>query len=344
MIYSAFANRLRNDLVVMYRSRFVAATFIVAIVLIAIVRFVLPGEINPGTRIYVVDAVGGTIAEDIEVVGVGVAEDVGTLEALLAEDPVARGFVFEGSQDNPRLKIYLQGHESESDMRRLRALGHGLWDGLRGTGATPDIVVLRDTGTAPRLNSNAVPLLLGLEVSLVGLFLATVMVFGEKSEGTIRSYRVTPGGVWLYLLSKLAAVSLLTLGYGTLVFVATLGFIPGYLASMGLVLLGGLLFTSLGLLLGSFFEGLSDFMYPMIGVATLLGLPALTYVAPSVSIPGIHLLPSHPLIFGLRETIFPTGRMDMLLSTWTILGVGALIAIFGAKWILGRRLMMEVRR
>ncbi|MFW5896525.1 MAG: ABC transporter permease [Bacillota bacterium] len=342
MTLKSFVSRLRTDLVVMYRSGFVAATLVVAVLLIALIRFALPGALPPSMVIYLVDESGEMSLEEITDATLIRLENEDELRAAMETDPAARGLVFEGHGDSTFVTVHLQGGESRREQRALEALGEGLSRrSVEGDFGLP-VNSIGIPGERPPFNLSMVPMFLGLEVALVGLFLATVMVFTEKSEGTVKAYSVTPRGAWIYLGSKLVATSILTLVYGTLLYVTTLGPDSGYVASMGLILLGSAAITSAGLALATHFDGLSDFIYPMIGISLALGLPALVYLSPSVTIPGLRFIPTHPLVFGLREILFPTGREDIVHGSWLLLTGSLIIFATWAHRVLATRFQMEV--
>ncbi len=342
MTLRPFLSRLKTDLVVMYRSGFVAATLVVAVILIILIRFVLPADLPPGAVIYLVDETEEMSLREVSEETLIPLEDEGELRAVMEGNPAARGLVFRRDGDSVSVVVHLQGTESAREKRTLEALGEGLYrQSIEGDFGAP--IGLVDISTEkPPFNLMMVPMLLGLEVALAGLFLATVMVFTEKAEGTVRAYSVTPRGAWIYLGSRLMATSLLTLGYGTLLFLTTLGPSSGYVASMALILLGSVAITSAGLTLGTYFDGLSDFMYPMIGIVVVLGLPALAYLTPSAAIPGLRFIPTYPLVFGLREILFPTGREEIVRGAWMVLGGAAVIFSLWAHRALTARFRMEV--
>lgn len=341
----AFVSRFKTDLLMMHRSGFVAAVAVVAAILIVLVRYAIPAEPAPSVIVYAVDETAGARVQSALSGEIPFLDGEAVLGERIGANPRARGIVFRETAGTGDFALHVQGYESEEERRTLEMVATDLWRRSQGgEGGMPAVVEIAAAGARPPLNLGLVPMVLGLEVAVVGLFLASVMIFQEKADGTLKAYRVSPGGVWLYLVSKIAATSALAFVYGTAMYAATLGFAPGYLAAISLVLLASVLVTSAGILLGAYFEGLSDFVYVMVFVAILLGLPAIAYLAPSLHLPGMSLIPTHPLIFGLRETIFPGGREYLMPRVWAVLGGGAILFTVAARAAVGRRLMSEVRR
>jgi len=68
------------------------------------------------------------------------------------------------------------------------------------------------------------------------------------------------------------------------------------------------MYTFLGLAVAVFFNNISEWLF--IGIALLMinMAPVISYGWPSFAPSWLTLLPSYPIIFGLREILFPTGR------------------------------------
>ena len=81
------------------------------------------------------------------------------------------------------------------------------------------------------------PPILMMMVGILGLFAMVSLIGQERSDATIRAFRVTPTGMWGFLFSKhlmLLAVSCITF---SILYLPVMGTFEGYLASLVLILL-----------------------------------------------------------------------------------------------------------
>ncbi|MGF1464707.1 MAG: hypothetical protein ACFCGT_01110 [Sandaracinaceae bacterium] len=186
-----------------------------------------------------------------------------------------------------------------------------------------------------------VPLLLGLDVVLLGLLFGGVLVLQEKAEGTVRAYRVTPGGPGPYLASKvLVCAGLSVLNTLLLVGIAA----PQGLASPGLwfLVLGvALTFSLVGIGLAPFFTNLSSFFYPLALIGFALSLPMMAYSSPSLGLDGLRVIPTYEVMFVGLELLFPSGvGVDWALTGSIV--VGPLLAAACLAFLtIDRRLLRE---
>jgi hypothetical protein len=199
---------------------------------------------------------------------------------------------------------------------------------------------LRPPTAPPPFDASLVPLILGLDVALMGFLFAGVMVLQEKTEGTVAAYRVSPGGTAAYVLSKL----LFNLGlaaFNAAVFLAwahPAGLLePGLL---GVTLAAVATLTFLGMGLAVFFDGLSSFFYPLAVLGLLFNLPMIAYVSPSLELGWMRWIPTWDVMFHGRELLFPTGRAADGAVAARALGWLVLTGAF-AVWAVDRRLMKE---
>jgi ABC-2 type transport system permease protein/fluoroquinolone transport system permease protein len=146
------------------------------------------------------------------------------------------------------------------------------------------------------------------------------------------AYRVSPQGVWPYIAAKIVSNTLLATGYGAVILLFTVGPRAGTLPVLGLVALAALLLSALGLAVSVFFEDLSGFLYPAITLFLAFGLPVTAYFFPALQVPGMELIPSYPLAFGIRELLFPTGKIGFYLPmSLTLAAEAAVFLVASAR-------------
>lgn len=344
---SRLSSLLRQDWLIANRTGLVAIVGGLAVLLILLVNFALPAQLGLQAREYVVDlSEGRLIARVLEGAGRGdvLVASVDELERRVATDQRAVGLVFSGTAAAPRVELRLQGNEPPSAIKSLQAAAAAMWNAAAGLGpqAAHRQVALRPGSYDVPFNKGLVPVLLVFEVVLLGFMFVGVMVFQEKAEGSVRAYRVTPAGPWPYIISKVAVNLALSLVYGVPVVLFTLGPTPALPAVIGLVALASLLMTLFGLFLSSFFNGLSDFLYVLLLVVFMFGMPAASYFFPAFKLPLSELVPSYPLLFGVRELAFPTGKTGYL-APMVVTLLAEIVVVAGlARWAVAKRLLKGV--
>lgn len=343
-----FLNMLRQDLTLAYRNGFLVVILALAVVMVTVINYGIPAEVKVGASEYVVDLTDGKLIES------ALAEQLNQ-EFFLASEAQGREMaesksnavvlIFRGSQENPQVTILHQGNEPPKAISALEPALFVVWNQAAELGFEPvhEKVVLRPETPKPPFNKSLVPLLMGLEVAVLGFAFVAVLIFQEKAEGSVRAYRVSPRGAWPYIWSKTLSMVLLSVLYAALIAVPTLGLGVNYLPFFALIVLVSLLMTMCGLFLTVFFESLSEFVFPLVGIVTLLALPMVSYFFPSFRLPGFELIPVYPLMFGLREIVFPTGKTGFLAPMVGILLAEILVIAVLSKWAVSKRLMKEGR-
>lgn len=344
---------LRRDNLINWRNFYYAVTLAVALIYLALVRWVIPTDLTVTPTIYIADQTAegryaAYVAEQLRTEElVGPAQLVGSMEELrasLAENQNSVGVALSPGTPLPEVTLFFQGYENPQ-VRNLLAVA--LEDSLREAYDQPWPVnrefpqqVLRGDGrsAAVPLNQMLVPFLLFSDAVLIGLFFIAALIFMEKDEGTLRAYLVAPGHIWEYLLSKALNLMLLAVIFTLLFVLATIGLGANYFYLLLLVALGSIFASLLGALIAVHFENLTQFLFPAVFVIILISLPAVVFVVPGFAPFWLRWLPTYPLVFGLREAIFPTGNPQIIVTAalTMLLLDGALLAI--SSWVFRRQL------
>lgn len=337
-----FGAMVKQDLVMAYRNGLVLVAVVLSAVLILLVDFAFPKSAQLSATEYVVDSTPDRfVAAYLERAGKA-GNLLGSEDELLRrvkEDATAVGIAVRGTRQDPSVVVYRQGNEPEGAMQGLNAsialilrepqeLHH-------------EQVLLRPDAPKAAFNKSLVPVILATEVTLLGYLFAAVMVFQEKAEGSIRAYRVSPSGAWPYVASKLASNAILGVGYGAAILIFTVGPSVSLLPALGLVALAALLLSAIGLTVSVFFEDLSGFLYPAMGLFLLFGLPVTAYFFPALQVRALGLIPSYPLAFGIREVLFPTGKQGFYLPVVGTLVAEAMVVALVCVKAVQKRLMRE---
>ncbi len=201
-----------------------------------------------------------------------------------------------------------------------------------------NVQTLRQSERTAAQNLRLVPMFVSFEAVILGFLMAAILLLGEKQEGTLRAYRVAPGGTLAYVLSKSLLFALVGTAYASLMVVTTVGFAFNWGQFLLLTLLGCLLYTLLGLCLAVFFQDISGWFFLATLILALNMLPMVSFAVPSFAPAWMQLIPSYGGLFAYEEILFPTGKA--LSGTFATLGVETLAA-FGLCMLLVKRKLLS---
>ncbi len=180
------------------------------------------------------------------------------------------------------------------------------------------------------LNLKGIPVFLIFEAGILGFLLVAVIVFQEKQEGTIRAYRASPGGTLAYLGSKTLVFVTLSLLYGAGVIAAgiVMGARPN-LAGTLLALAGASAALTLGGLgFACYFQNLSGWFFPGLGLLIVNILPFFSYANPAFSPGWMSLIPSYPYLRLTEAYFFNPGSPPSESLFWPALAWLAVLLAF----------------
>jgi hypothetical protein len=332
---------LRKDLLLSWRNYFFVIELVVVLLMVGLYHFVLPDELSLETPVIV--ALEGVPAAalpggDGALADARVVPDRAALEEALGENRNAVGIVISQGSDRPAAEVIFRGHESprtrEVVLLALTAAGTDLAE------RAPVSYVNGEPRTERMpFRRSMLPLLLLGEPALLGFLLIATLVFFEKEEGTALSYMVSPGSVWAYLASKVAAITVLSLFSATLLTGLTV-FTDASWGWMLLIVAAGSVFGSAtALLLASFFDTLSQAMAWITVIAVIITLPMVSYFAPALAPLAFRVSPTWPLMWGLREAFLTNGSGALMVQAIVVpLGVG-IVCLVLSGFLFRRRLV-----
>jgi len=190
-------------------------------------------------------------------------------------------------------------------------------------------------------NKRMVPLILMIMVGMMGIFAMVSLIGQERSDETIRAYKVSPARLWEFILSK--HLILLAIGCVTfsIVYLPIIGF-DGYLSALLIMVPTIILGSAIGVMLGSVFDN------PMSGISwvmllfVIFGLPAVSLFAPVFSPDWIKVIPSYHTLFGLDAAMFPNNNSHIIWNEAGILFAIAAVLLVLSMWIFTFKLRKEV--
>lgn len=321
---------VKKDTLLGVENYYFAIVLFVAILFVILVNFVIPQDtfIEPKVYYYLEPDAQEVFRELVEQLQI---KDQMNSKAELIENVETNinsyGMVFKVKDDKPVVEYVLQGYENQKKKNLLTlpvslAFNQGQPSDLR-----IERLYLKDPTVFKDIPFNLmmVPLLILFEPALIGFILIATMVLLEKEEGTIRAFATTPGRLSEFLASKVLFILLLSVLSVIIITVFTVGLLPsvGYLILV--VAIGSIFFSSLGLLIASFFDNLTKSMLWIILINLVLTLPVISYFMPGFAPTWLKWIPTYPLQFAIKEAVFPTGNLDLIFSNSLILGLGSIL-------------------
>ncbi len=256
------------------------------------------------------------------------AEDVYILESedivrMLADTQAKVGATVSLDANNElHYKYYLQGYES-ARLKNLISVLHNINEDELEQSFDSQKVHLIAAGYTP-LNDreNAIAPLLAFNSCLMGMFVMAAYIFLDKKEGVIKAYAVTTSSVAHYLLSKIFVVLLTATVSGLIVLVPTVGLKINYALILLLLLTGCFFYSVVGLMIASFYKDITKAFGTIFFILILMAVPAISYFLPGWNPQWVQLIPSSPIIQGLKDVISANDTLVYTLVT----GAGYLVA------------------
>lgn len=311
-----------RDLKVSYRTYYVYIEFIMALIIVAVMLFVVPENFEAKTKLFLHVESG----VDSELILDSLEKDSSTVVTLLEsreavvealeKDRQGQGAVISTDSDGLEYEIILQGYESEK-VRNI--MENVMVTGFKKT--HPDFT---QSTTIRVLDENAerlsdrisyMPILLMLNSAFMGLFIVAAYVFMDKEEGTIKALTVTPVSIKDYLLSKVGVMLFTGLVTGLLMTVLVAGLNVNYFYLVLLLIASNFFGTALGLFIASFYDSIIKSMGALYIVIMAMAFAGVSYFMPSFSPLVIRLLPSYPLLFAFREVFLKRPDTAFILTT-----------------------------
>lgn len=341
-----YLNLTKQDLTILMRNNFHLIVIGLAVIMVLLVNFVIPTQVKITPKEIFFDKTNNNVVQDYllknEVPKNRFVDSEEKLYERLNQDSNTLGVIINGNPNDTSFTIIGQGNENNEAFNLLSAAMANVIDRIKNNqNDNINIQYLRSQQDNIAFNQKLIPLIIFTEVILLGFLLVAVIVFQEKEEGGIKAFRVSPANTIVYILSKLSANLILAYLYLLIVLLFTLGFNLNYLNIFVLTTLGSIFMTLLGLSISVFFKNLEEFIFVALIVLSILALPMMTYLTPSFSPSFFRFLPSYPVLFGLRELLFPSGKSSILFNLNIILvleGIGMFII---ATWSVNRKLMKE---
>lgn len=282
-----------------------------ALVFVAVMLFAVPENFERKVTVYAhLDLEGPSQAmakeslaqEGYEIVLLPSREDV---EAKLADNRSSVGLAVTLEDGRIVYDYILQGYEDEKFKNIIKtSIEFGFAKEMPGYENVTTVTTLE--ANVERLSDrlNILPVFLALNAAFMGLFIIASYIFLDKDEGTIRAFAVTPAKVWHYLLSKMGVMLVSGLMSGLVATAFIAGLKAHYLHLILLLIACNAFGSALGLFIASFFDTITKAMGWLYMSIIVLAFAAVSYYTPAFSPLVIRMLPSYPMLFAFRETLY----------------------------------------
>jgi len=241
---------------------------------------------------------------------------------------VAVSIAYDTNKHLPIFTYYLQGYESKR-LQNLFKILHTKDINIMHKKADAQTVTSLETGHK-LLNSRemALPSLLTFNGSLMGMFIIVAYIFLDKQAGIIKAYAVTASSIEHYLISKILVMAFVATLTTFAITFTIMGKNAHYLLLLVLLLTSSFFASSLGLLIASFYDNMTQAFASIYLVMMLFMMPAIAYFIPSWSPLWIKFLPTHYIIQGFKESLLPQGNLPFIFITsglFLLFGTGLFI-------------------
>ncbi len=173
-------------------------------------------------------------------------------------------------------------------------------------------------------NRRLMPIVILMMVGILGLFSMVSLLGQERADQTLRAYKVTPSSLWQFVTSKhlmVLATSVLTFSILYIPMFGLSGYLPALLITALTVVFG----SGLGALLGTFNDDPMGSIGWVLVIVIVLGLPAVSLLAPTFSPGLLRIIPSYHTLFGLDAAMFDHNGAQVIRESAAALAGFALV-------------------
>jgi hypothetical protein len=346
----ALSTLIRQDALLSWRNGLVIVTVVTLAVIVALywtLPLMLPGEIElTSSQIFHDATADGSFETFMRDSGAdpGIfAPSRDELETRVNDGTGITGVVVTGDAESLAYEFVFKNVPGEKVVKILEAAMRNVTAGIRGEalGEPVRVDVLRPGSVALAANQSLVTVMLAFEAMILGFLFVAVVIFGEKKEGSMRAYRVSPSGLVNYVVSKTLVFTMMSTVYGLLMVLLTIGPGANFLALAPALFLACAVMTTLGLAIAVFFTNISEWFAPGVLALSINMVSIVPYQIPTFQAGWLTYLPGYHVIFGVTEILFPTGKVGFAGPMYTTLGIWFAAAAAFALYAVNRNVMRE---
>lgn len=333
-------NLYKKDIILGIKDVFILLEIAFSVIMMLLILLVIPKSIEQKNTVFIYDKSGMIVRLGAEIREGNMQMNgqifVDSREAVvegMIENKSAVGLIIEKDPEGKfRTELLTQPYSNASQLNYLEVVLEDIFSVLSPPfGAYPpdvyravSVIALQDNlrDSIP-FNRMLLPIIIVTMIGIVGLFAMVSMIAQEKVDDTIRAYRVAPSSIYAFIVSKHLVLLTISIVTFSVMYLPIIGF-GGYLPALLITLLTVIIGSSLGILLGSFYdEPMASFGWVFL-LMLVFTLPAISLLAPVFSPDWLRIIPSYYTLFGLDAAMFPDhnapiiGQSILLLTTWAV--------------------------
>jgi len=351
-------NLFKKDLLLGIKDVFILLELAFSLVIMLLLVFIIPEDIATTGLVYIYDSTGIVenfvktyAADEASQMGEFYVHSRDEVIAGMVKDKNAVGLLIsENAAGTYDVQLYTQPYTIEMIPKYINVDIEDLLSMLKPPAGVypPDVynsirITSLQWGLRDELpfNQRLLPPVLLMMVGMIGLFAMISLVSQERSEGTIRAYKVTPARLWEFLLSKHLVLLVTSLATFSILYIPLMG-LSGYPEALLIIMLTVLMGSSIGVILGAIYDN------PMAGILwvllllIVLSLPAISLFSPIFSPDWLKIIPSYHTLFGLDAVMFPDNNRHIFWESAGILAVINVIFVPLSGLIFSRCVRKEV--
>ncbi len=348
-----FLPLLRQDMVLSWRNGLILVTLVTMAIIVALywtLPLMVSSDHEGPNPVAVYDAsTAGLVSEHLAGEGNrGLFLPLGSEQQLeeYVEQTMGSGIIVQDSGSpggGVEFILVFSSPPSGSAEARVQALAEDLYHSLGDSDRFKDLghEILRPGSRPINLSGRLILVTLALEAMILGFLFVAVSVFQEKQEGSIRAYRVSPGGLISYVAAKVLTFSLISTLYGLLMVLFTRGPAVNWIGLAAVLLASCLFMTTLGLGVAVHFKNLSEWFAPGVVLLSVNMLSILPYQLPGYANPFITILPGYQMISAMSGILYPEGNIWAPGETFLYLAAYLAVALAFAVPAVRRNMLKE---
>jgi len=350
----------KKDVLLGIKDVFILLELAFAVVIMLLLLFVFPKDIQRDAMVYIQDETGmvqeiiNNLAEDIEMEFDAFVETREEIVEGMIKNRNAMGVIISyGNEEDGTLyktEMLVQPYTTDAMMKFVETEMEDMLSILHPPFGTYPLDVYKSVtlislqeGLRDEIpfNRRMLPALILVMVGILGMFAMVSLIGQERSDATIRAFRVTPTGMIGFLVSKnlmLLAVSIVTF---SILYIPVMGGFSGYLPALMITILTVIFGSAVGTFLGSYFDNPMASMGYVVLLMMVLSLPAISLFAPTFSPEWLKFIPTYHTLFGLDAAMFPDNNAHFIWNGALILGAIDVVAVTLSGWVFSHNVRKE---
>ncbi len=323
----------RKDMALSSKSFYFYIELAMAFIFIAVILFVVPENFDSNITVYTyldIDeqyedmAIDALEEADDEFIILDSEQDV---RVKLEDERSSVGLVVSLKDNKADYEFILQGYENQKFRNIIEtSINTAYAQEMPNYKSVTKVTTLENNTEKLSDRLNMLPVYLTLNAAFMGLFIIAAYIFLDKEEGTIKALAVTPASMWHYLFSKLGIMLVSGLVSGLIVTIFIAGTKANYLHLVLLLIACNAFGSSIGLFIASFFDTITKAMGWLYMMIIIMSISVVSYYMPAFSPLVIKVLPSYPMLFAFRETLYYQGDLSFIYAN--VIGFSVLAVIF----------------